>query len=542
MKNSEFKFRHANELAGAFVLGAVFLFIMGIVFVGKSQEWFEPRITLHIVFDSPEGSFGLQEGAQVLVRNTLAGRVGPMEPNEEGLITTTLEIKERFQPFITEDSVAKVKKKFGVAGDAFVEMVRGAGAVVRDGAEVEAIKDEELLDTAQRVLTEVQDGVLPVLNHFETIISNVANVTISLDHGEGIAGSIISDPQLRDHVGGVVSNLNAFAMRAQTLAGAATGLMSNEIAMVADKAIEVQTELGTTLSETRKVIRALQKHWLIRKYVEEDEDTLPVVAGLFVWSGRGPAAEVLQSAMTSARLADNPKAIAQAAVNLAVYALDADQVEVAAELVNESKLAGRRTGELLPAVMLLEAELLRREGEYEAAQMVIAELQRQLSYRQRSLRAQAYLMQATLAADTGDVNGATEAYDDARKQVKRLDDDSLLESAVAGMRARLALMDGDLQASAAAYLDQASKLSQLEAYYAMAMALHRAGDCFSNAESHSSAAEAYLRATESFLSQGNSAKARLIIDRANAESLASGDPMLITQAKALTRRFNTLHQ
>jgi len=100
MTQRPFKFRFASEIAGSFVLLALFLVLAGIVFAAHYQGWFEGTFTLKTKFTTEEGSYGLQEGSEVRVRNAVAGKVGKIRPTADGGMELTFEIQKRFRRFV----------------------------------------------------------------------------------------------------------------------------------------------------------------------------------------------------------------------------------------------------------------------------------------------------------------------------------------------------------------------------------------------------------------------------------------------------------
>ena len=138
-----FKFRYVNEIVGSFVLLVVATLIVGIILIGHAQDWFEPQYEIRLDFPE-EGSLGLQRGSEVQVLGATVGRVGKIRVGEDGAMHTTLKIKGDFIRFIRTDSRAVVKKKFGVAGDAFVDITQGRAEKFDENPTMSAIKDTEI--------------------------------------------------------------------------------------------------------------------------------------------------------------------------------------------------------------------------------------------------------------------------------------------------------------------------------------------------------------------------------------------------------------
>ncbi|HAS81359.1 MAG TPA: hypothetical protein DCS43_01455 [Verrucomicrobia bacterium] len=558
--NREFKFRHANEIAGVFVIGAAVLFVLGVIFAGRSQGWFEQRFTLMVVFDTIEGSFGLQEGAPVLVRNTTAGRVGPVLPTPDGLMGTTLVLKDRFRPFITTDSVAKIKKQFGVAGDSYVDIARGQGTIIQDGARITCIKDEELLETAQKMLTDVQASVLPILERVESIINSVASILEQVDKGDGVVGASISDATLRDDVKSIVSNMEVVSGQAETTIGAISTLVSNDVARVinntevistqvaelmqrdvpqlAGESVKLASELTRTLTETRRLITGIQRHWLLRRYVENDPEVLSLVPGSQGWfRGQDDVEGALQQDLIAARTGDDAQAVRQHAANLAIFALDAGDLAQAETYLEEIRFARRLTGGTETArEQLLAAEISRRRGDLEKAQQLAEQAGENSRGRSgHAVYAESRLLLASVFISTGQMDDARRMRDDASKAVKKEGNPPLLAAAIAGLSAALAVMEGDFLAAASGYGAQAELLKQIGMHHGMTVALCKAGEIYSQLGMASSGTSYYLRAAGSLLACGDRAEAESMFQRASEQAAASGDELLQSRVETMRR-------
>lgn len=315
-----FRFRYANEIAGGFVLLGVFLLIAGIYTAGHAQGWFQKKLMLKAKFDADKGTYGLQEGAEVRILGTLAGRVGEILPSEDGGMETTLILQGKFRKFVRVDSIAKVRKKFEVAGDAFIDITLGSTAqpLMKSGEYIKCEQDVELIQAAKKMVDDFRRAAVPMLDEFSMILSNVSAVTRQIEQREGTVGKLISDPEwakqvdgiVRDirqtaaqlpvmaaKIDGVMTNLQAMALSlketanefpkiAGTAAGvvqdvhAATGGLTGQVANV--QAVLLQAE--SMLRETQVLVEGVQKHWLVRKYIKEGEMTpmqppLPVAGG-----------------------------------------------------------------------------------------------------------------------------------------------------------------------------------------------------------------------------------------------------------------------
>ena len=287
--NKPFKFRHVNEIVGGFVLLIAAILVIVVVLVGNAQQWFEPRFALRVRFPS-EGSEGIQKGADVVILGTQVGTVRDIVVNDDGSMEGLLQIRGRFARFVRQDSQAILKKKFGVAGDAFVELTRGIGPAIDDGElPAAAKKDIELVQLMEDLLENVRAAILPLLEqvtkaaeeytglaadmrkpdgHLQQLLARMDEVAAGLQNGEGTAGRLLKDPATIQSVNAAITNVN------DTIT-----LVNDRLREVAAILADVKKSTGTlpetllqaqdTLRETEVLIDGVQKHWLLRSYIEQ---------------------------------------------------------------------------------------------------------------------------------------------------------------------------------------------------------------------------------------------------------------------------------
>jgi len=159
MKNKPFHFRYINEIIGGFVLMVIALLVVAVFVAGRAQGWFEEVYKIHIDFP-PQGSLGLQIGSPVQILGATVGRVEEINIDEDRHMTGLISVKGDFYQFIRSDSRAIIKKKFGVAGDAFIEVTKGMGTeslppaaagIIEPGARSDPAGDRELQESCGRV-------------------------------------------------------------------------------------------------------------------------------------------------------------------------------------------------------------------------------------------------------------------------------------------------------------------------------------------------------------------------------------------------------
>ena len=300
--NASFRFRYVNEIVGAFVLLTVALVAVGILFVGRAQRWFEPAYEILITFPE-EGTFGLQKGAEVHLLGTPIGAVERIVVDDEGAMHARLRVRGQFIRFIRTDSVAVVKKIFGVAGDSYIEIYAGAGEPLPpDDAVLPVRKDTEITEMIQSIVEQVEGSVVPTLEEIQRTLAEfrglaadlrapghdlqrslagVRAIIEGLGKGEGSAGRVLRDPTIALEIEAILARINALAVQLGESMGTVDRILEDVRGATAGlpaSAEVVQAELRdipglvlqaqATLQETEQLLAGLQQHWLLRRYMD----------------------------------------------------------------------------------------------------------------------------------------------------------------------------------------------------------------------------------------------------------------------------------
>ncbi len=302
-----FKFRHVNEITGTFVILVVLVLIAAIVWTAYNQRWFRRTVTLRIVL--PEaGAAGIRQGSEVYFLGTLVGTVSDVVVAATGRMEARTSIRSDFFRFVREDSFAVVKKKFGVAGDAYFDITRGEGQPLpKKNA---SIVCKELPGTLEATIEEARRAVLPVLErlsvgldtwttlgenlstgagawtrlgtdlgesrqHLDQLIARVDGLAAGVEQGKGTAGKLLTDPAIADELKTILDKGNASMDQLQGIlkdvqvAGADLSVVSEALAVEAKDLPGLVLQTQQTLHELERLIEGIERHWLIRKYIEQ---------------------------------------------------------------------------------------------------------------------------------------------------------------------------------------------------------------------------------------------------------------------------------
>jgi phospholipid/cholesterol/gamma-HCH transport system substrate-binding protein len=294
-----FKFRRVNEITGTFVLVVVVALIAAVVWTGRSQRWFKSRVTLRIVL--PEtGAAGIRQGSEVYFLGTLVGSVSDVVVDTTGRMEAEANIRRDFFRFVRADSSAVVKKKFGVAGDSFFEITRGQGQPLPE-KNASIVCNEEFQNALEAAIEDIRRDTLLVLKktsagletwttlgsnlitsreRLDQLVGRLDHIADDLQQGKGTAGKLLTDTAGADEaqkllaraneamseLQGVVTNLNAAVKNVQN----GTARLPEITGAVADEAKDLPglvQQTQTSMRELERLIEAMQRHWLLRKYV-----------------------------------------------------------------------------------------------------------------------------------------------------------------------------------------------------------------------------------------------------------------------------------
>ena len=164
------KFRYTNEAVGLFVLITLLLFFSGLIYSGRVREWFNPGETLRVLLPD-DGLSGLTIGSTVEILGTKAGEVRDIVINPSEKMHANVRIDREMAVFVRSDSKATIRRTFGIAGDAYLEITRGFGQPLDwEFAVISAVSDRKPTDTVGELIDEMRAKVLPVIDDAQKAI------------------------------------------------------------------------------------------------------------------------------------------------------------------------------------------------------------------------------------------------------------------------------------------------------------------------------------------------------------------------------------
>jgi phospholipid/cholesterol/gamma-HCH transport system substrate-binding protein len=190
------RLRHTDEWVGLVVVLAVVFFLGISLQAGVLRDWFRPVSKLRIVLPDA-GVAGLSEGADVQVLGTRAGTVRRIviSPNQQ--MYAEAEIDDQARAFIRRDSKAVIRKSFGVAGAAFLDVSRGGGAPLDwSYAVIQATTERDPTESVGALIDQVREKVFPILDDAGRVTNALAEMMESIEKGQGNLGRLLKDDSI----------------------------------------------------------------------------------------------------------------------------------------------------------------------------------------------------------------------------------------------------------------------------------------------------------------------------------------------------------
>ena len=220
------RLRYADEWVGLLVVAAVAAFLGAILHAGVLRDWFRPVSYLRIVL--PEtGVAGLSVGADVEVLGTHAGviRRVVISPNQQ--MYAEADIDDQARAFIHRDSQGTIRRRYGVAGAAYVDVSRGKGAELDwDYAVIQAVTERDPTESIGALIDQAREKIFPILDDAGRSTKALANVMEHMQKGQGDVGRLLTDETIvRDveaivaKANGIVSDLGQLVSELQLAAG-----------------------------------------------------------------------------------------------------------------------------------------------------------------------------------------------------------------------------------------------------------------------------------------------------------------------------------
>jgi phospholipid/cholesterol/gamma-HCH transport system substrate-binding protein len=271
--------RNTDELIGLLVVTCIGLFIAGALHAGLLSDWFKHTNDLRVML--PEtGSQGLAAGADIEVLGTRVGTVRRIVVDPSQRMYAEGELEEQASGFIRRDSKAVVKKRFGLAGAAFLDITRGKGTPLDwHFAVIDAVSERDPTENIGALVDEVKKKIFPILEDAGRAMRALADTAESIDQGKGNVGRLMKDEEITKQITLMLGNLktateqlNAALAQVQTVTTAAS--KPDGVPSLLRRA---DTALASVQTATRDLARATPNLPAISRNAETTTANLPAL-------------------------------------------------------------------------------------------------------------------------------------------------------------------------------------------------------------------------------------------------------------------------
>lgn len=294
--------RYSSRRSGWLALTTITVFVIAVLQASLFEDAFKSVAKLRVLLPDT-GLSGLAVGSPVTILGTAAGQVVDIVIHPEKRFYAEIEIESAMKPFVRRDSEVFIRKQFGIAGAAYLEIIRGHEAeldwdfavlqVTTEAGAGQSIDDligdvrarvEPILDNANRVivaLADLAERVGAPGGDVDRIVADLGEVSDRLASGQGSIGRLVADDTLARELEIAVSSVNAQMHQVEPIlkdlkiTSGEVAKISRTVSRKSKQLVENTTTATTalptflaqtqqTLAELETLLQQLQDHWLFR--------------------------------------------------------------------------------------------------------------------------------------------------------------------------------------------------------------------------------------------------------------------------------------
>ncbi len=285
-------YKYREFVVGFFVLLPMILIPLIFASVVVKSDWAKERFSLHFTHKL---SAQLNEGNEVYILSKAVGHVKDVNLDRHGYVSVMIRVDEEYRHLIKQDTKVRFKQKNLVMGDWQLELILGdvSSQMVEDGDTLGIIQpvDFQKLGEEAITITHLISEILDTVAHGNGVItrllindslinSRVDNTSKDLRKALKQLNSLLYKgdkfissstkvidsvavrvPQLFDDVDTVLTHADSVILDVESILDDAKPLPDELFSMI--------QKLNKDLDEGEILLKALQKHWILRKEVEE---------------------------------------------------------------------------------------------------------------------------------------------------------------------------------------------------------------------------------------------------------------------------------
>lgn len=283
-----------ERLVGAFVLIAIALMFIALLFNQQTARLFESKFTLHAYIHNAQG---INTGTPVVVSGLNVGTVSATGITPGNRISLTMRILEKYHRLIREDSRAKLSQ-LSLLGNATIEISAGSPdkPIIPNGATIPLAEPLSLNQIMAQVVPVLQDvkvtlakigavssqinpkEVGSVVHNLAVASTNLNAISTQLASGRGAAGKLLYDRKTAANVTNAIQALAGTLRETQANLKTIQPLLDNASAASADlpaliaQSRKLVTQLNTTMGTVNYQLQALPDMVVRTRQILDDTD------------------------------------------------------------------------------------------------------------------------------------------------------------------------------------------------------------------------------------------------------------------------------
>lgn len=201
--------------------------------------------------------------------------------------------------YVRRDSQAVIRKRFGVAGDSFLDISRGTAEPLDwSYAVITATLDRPPTENLGAMMDEMKQKVLPIIDETQRSVQLLASIMERLERGEGALGRVLTNDQIVrdleatvtsakesvDQVPALLRRVDKSLAEMQSVSRdiARTTPQMPQIARNVEEASknlpQLMMQTRATTAELQQLVIQLRSHWLFGSQPESTAARLPATA------------------------------------------------------------------------------------------------------------------------------------------------------------------------------------------------------------------------------------------------------------------------
>ncbi|OFY47627.1 MAG: hypothetical protein A2Y87_00470, partial [Bacteroidetes bacterium RBG_13_46_8] len=241
-------------------LGLIF-FMLGIYFIGKQQNLFQPSLKIAAIFRDIKG---LKMGDKVYFSGIDIGTVSSIELMKDTRVKTGFTIKKDVIKLIKLDSRVTIANE-GLTGGKVVNVLPGS-------EQSPPVNENDTLQTIEQVdIDEILREVKKSSENITSVSKNLLFITDKINRGDGIFGKIFADGDVTENFDETVSNIAALTANLVEVSGKI------------NKGYGIMGKLFTDTVFSRQLDTASQNLKIVTARFDEITDRINEGEGVFGW-------------------------------------------------------------------------------------------------------------------------------------------------------------------------------------------------------------------------------------------------------------------